>query len=79
MFEPFGCEVYSGVGDYGYKFNSVAPGAVTISLTTAAQAANFAKGNKALLYGYPTQDAGFPPNVRYWDWLVSRVGSDFTV
>lgn len=56
----------------GFRFNTAAIGATTVSMATAGQAANFAAGNRVLIHGYEQQpfEQGYPPNMRYFEWNV---------
>lgn len=57
-----------GTVSTGYLFNSVVPGATTVTTTVAANAGNFAAGNRVFIYGFDQQHNGYPPNARYFEW-----------
>lgn len=51
-----------------YLFNTVTVGSLTVTTTTAGDAANFAAGNRILLWGRDQVGNGYPPGVRYFEW-----------
>lgn len=82
VFNNSGYDTYSsGSTLFGYKINSSDAGAPTVTTSTAGDSANFALGNKVLIYGFGQQDASFPPNPRYFEFneVVSQVGGVVTL
>jgi hypothetical protein len=69
----FGTSGYGGSGTTfgdGYLINTVSAGSFTVTTSTAGNAANFSTGNQVLVYGYDQQGAGYPPNMRYFDFAT---------
>lgn len=61
--------VYAGASQqFGYLINSQAGGTQQVTTTTAGDAANFAAGNKVLIYGWGQLDGAYPPSARYFEW-----------
>jgi hypothetical protein len=54
----------------GFAFASANVGDTTLTLVNAADAANFAAGDRVLLYGFCKQAVSFPPNPRTWEYAV---------
>lgn len=76
VFNTSGYTTYDGAATtFGNLFNTAIASDATVIATTAADAANFALGNKVLIYGSGMQNASFPPNPRYFEWneVVSAV------
>ena len=55
------------VGTFGYKFTSTAAGSSAVTCSVVGDAANFAPGDKVLLYGFTRQSLSFPPNARRFE------------
>src|ERR1700683_807666 len=52
----------------GYLINTAAARASSVTTTIAANAGNFTAGMPVLVYGYDQQGAGYPPNMRYFEY-----------
>jgi hypothetical protein len=72
FFNDSGKVAYSGSNTYvnGYLINTASAGAIQVTTTVAANAGNFAPGDQVLVYGYDQQGSGYPPNMRYFDYMV---------
>lgn len=58
--------------DYGYLIDSVAAGAMSITLKTPSDADHFTVGRYAFLYGLSIQrPGGFPPNAKFFEWPIA--------
>ncbi len=54
----------------GHRFNSLAAGSNTLTLTIIADHSNYTVGQRILLLGYDQQLYGFPPNGRFFEWHI---------
>lgn len=51
----------------GDLINTAAAGATSVTTTTASNAGHFSIGNRVIIMGYDQQQAGYPPNLRYFE------------
>jgi hypothetical protein len=78
FFNDSGDVPFSSSANYvdGYLINTANVGATQVTATTAANAGKFAPGDQVLVYGYDQQGSGYPPNMRYFDYMtVATVNS----
>src|SRR6266853_4655695 len=72
LFNDWGDQYFPGTGVYanGFLFNTATAGATSITTTTHADAGNFTPGMRVVLHGYDRQGTGYPPNMRYFEYLT---------
>jgi hypothetical protein len=56
----------------GYLINTATAGATSVTTLTAPDAGNFTPGMQVIVYGYDQQGAGYPPNMRYFDYMTVK-------
>lgn len=54
----------------GYLIEDATEGASSVTLVTAGEASNFSVGERCLVHGFWQQEGGFPPNLRYFQYVV---------
>lgn len=54
----------------GYLLETVAASSTTVTLSTSSDDSNFAVGDRVIVHGFEQQGAGWPPNMRHFDWAV---------
>lgn len=67
-FEPWGYENYATATNFGSLIQSATAGSEAVTCLTVSQAGGYSVGSKVLIWGFGTQNGGFPPNPRYFEW-----------
>jgi hypothetical protein len=70
-----GDAVYSNTYTNGYLINTATAGSYWITTTTAADAGNFTPGMRVFISGYDQGGVGWPPNMRYFDYMTVSAAS----
>lgn len=70
-------DLFDDFGDVGgtptvfaemYRFDTAGPGGFSVAMTTTADAAEFAAGDRVVLFGFDQEFGGYVPNARYFEY-----------
>lgn len=68
-----------GTTHFGYYINTATIGATSVTLKNPSDASNFSVGKVVLIASYSQQAGNYPPNARYFDWVVVTGISSATI